>query len=590
MLDHLPALSVEVNFQATDSDALIFGDATRGKFGTGTFGGALEWVDVTAYVRAGEVTRGSSRFEGVIARAEPGKARVVLDNRDARFDPTNLAGPYVSAGESQIQPMRAWRIRADGFDLWRGFADAWTLDYPLGGKDAICTLTGTDATKVLANDDRPGLAEPGVGAGETTGARIARILDNAEWPAVDRDLDVGQSTVQRTLLAQPAWTEILLTADTEAGEVWINGAGKVVFRNRHALLTEARSIEPQAVFGDGEDFAEGFAYPDGPVTAHPAWDPVVIFGGDVPLEVAAGQLRGGTGSRSAMTAGAWGDGVYSVKIAALGLVGWYFGLNPATLDYLAVYVDDDGSDAWLARSDLGVETVLDSAVAVGVDPGDTLTFERAGDEIEVRLNGAPLLAATDPAHRQGRVGVWSNDPNLRLDDLAIANVELGYVGLALAHDDDQIANLVRIARVGGTEQVAEDVPSQVRYLTKTFLRSDLIHETDADSAEYAGYVLSILKDADLRFDGLALDPRGDPARLYPQALGRELGDRIRVLRRPPGREGDPVARDCVIRGIAHAFTADSWAAGWALQDASRLAFLILDHATLGRLDFNRLAF
>lgn len=423
--DYLPSLVVEVNFEGAagaGGTKMVFGDADTGRFGTGTFGGALSWVDVTAYVRSGEITRGSTRFEGVTARAEAGKASLVLDNHDGRFDPLNASGPYVAGGVSQVQPMRAFRIRADGYPLFRGYVDSWTPGFALGGNDATTTLAGTDGTKVLAGFDGPPLAVP-VGAGDDTGARIARILDNAGWDPDLRDLDVGLTTVTATSLDAAAWTEILLTADTEIGEVYFDGSGRVVFRNRGALRTDARSITPQGVFGD-----------------------------------------------------------------------------------------DD----------------------------------------------------TNPA-------------------------ELGYVDPVITNDDDQIANLIRITRPGGVEQVAQDLTSQARYLVRTFERSDLLLQTDAEAADYAAYALELLKTPDVRISGLGLLPQKDPAALYPQALGRELGDRITVIIRPPG--GYTVERDALIRGIAHSFTPSSWATSWALQDSTRFdQFLILDNADFGLLDTGRLGY
>lgn len=392
---------VEVNFEGVSGTALIFDDLTRGKFNTGTFGGALAWVDVTAFVRSGQTMRGTSqRQAGPYARADAGNASVLLDNLDARFDPTNLSGPYVAAGITQVQPMRAWRVRAIhdavSYDLWRGFADSWDLDYPQSGKDATVELRGTDGTKVLVNVDKA--AQGSAGAGEDTGARITRILDNAEWPAEDRTIATGLTTVIGTTLAGAAQTEILLTADTEIGEVYIDGAGKVVFRNRHAILTEARSTTSQATFGDG--------------------------GGELP-----------------------------------------------------------------------------------------------------------------------------------------------YVALDLAHDDTVIANLIRINRDGGAEQTAEDATSQSTYLTRTFVRSDLTHQTDAESLQYAEYTLALLKDGDLRFDSITIAPGDDPTNLFPQVLGRQLGDRITVKWTPPGRPGDPIERDCHIRGIAHAWDTATWATTFYLADA-----------------------
>jgi hypothetical protein len=420
----LPAgFAVLANFEGVGAaTTMIFDDADSGRFNTGTFAGAAAFVDVAEYVRAGSITRGVSRFEGVYGRAEAGTAQVLLDNRDARFDPLNLAGPYVAAGASQVRPMRAWRIRAGGEDLWRGFADSWDLSYPLGASDATCLLRGTDGTKVLAGFDAP--EQGSQGAGELSGDRIARVLDHAGWPAEDRVLDPGVTVLEATTLAQPAWSELVLTSDSEIGEIYFDGAGRFVFRDREAIMTDARSVTVQAEFADD-----------------------------------------GTG--------------------------------------------------------------------------------------------------------------------------------LPYVDLAVASDDEQLANQVRIDGPGiTTEQVAEDTASQVVYQTRSFVRTDLLLRTDADALAYAEYVLYLLAEVELRFDTLTIDPRADPANLYPQVLGRELGDRIAITFTPPG--GSAVRRECFIRGIAHVFDTAGWITTWALQDADgaggdRLDFLILDDAARGLLDANRLA-
>lgn len=417
-MTELPAgFQVLVNFEGVGAaTTMIFDDPTTG-FGTGTFGGAAAFIDVAEYVRAGAINRGVFRSDGIYGRAEAGTAWVTLGNLDARFDPTNLSGPYVTGAITQVKPMREWRIRAGGVDLWRGFADSWDLSYPAGGHDAICVLRGTDGTKVLAGIDPPATA----GAVETTGARINRILDLAGWPAELSSIATGKTTVQAASIAQALWSEVLLTADTEIGEVYFDGSGVLVFRDRHALWTEARSITPQATFGD-------------------------------------------------------------------------------------------------------------------------------------------------------------------------SGAELRYADLDLAYDDTQIANLARVTRVGGAEQTAQDLTSQAEYQIRTFERSDLIHQTDEESADYAGFVVAVLADGELRFDSITIDPRADPVALYPQALGRELGDRIKVLRRPPGREAAPITREVYVRGIAHEFTTDSWLTTWALQDASRFNVFVLDSPTLGQLDDDVLGF
>lgn len=170
--------------------------------------------------------------------------------------------------------------------------------------------------------------------------------------------------------------------------------------------------------------------------------------------------------------------------------------------------------------------------------------------------------------------------------------ELAYRSVTRARDDTTIANDVQATRVGGTLQEAFDQASVNKYLfPRTYQRTDLILTSDATALQWAQWVLYTARNDEDRFDQLVIYPMRDPANLWPQALGRQVGDRITITRRPPG--GFTVTRDCFIRGIAHAFdvSAGTWATTWTLQDASKYgAFLTLDNATLGQLDANAVAY
>ena len=82
----------------------------------------------------------------------------------------------------------------------------------------------------------------------------------------------------------------------------------------------------------------------------------------------------------------------------------------------------------------------------------------------------------------------------------------------------------------------------------------------------------------------------DPADLFPQALGREIGDMVAVIRRPPGVA--PITKQLIIRGITHTvdISSNSWQTQWMLQDAARYAFFNLNDPTAGQLDNNPLAY
>lgn len=238
-------ITVEAALSAATGVYALYGTAT---FGTSTFGPDANWTDISAYVRRVETLR---RFGREVGAWETGTATIVLDNRTGRFDPDNLAGPYVTAGVTQIRPWRPVRIRATyagvTYDVFRGYILSWPETYP-GQADSEITVACVDEFGLIARFD--GLEQAPVGAGEQSGRRIHRILDNAAYQGT-RNIDLGQITVQATTLAQNALTEVKLTSDSEGGAVWCEPDGSVTFENRYALIENARSNTVQATFGDG---------------------------------------------------------------------------------------------------------------------------------------------------------------------------------------------------------------------------------------------------------------------------------------------------------------------------------------------------
>lgn len=170
--------------------------------------------------------------------------------------------------------------------------------------------------------------------------------------------------------------------------------------------------------------------------------------------------------------------------------------------------------------------------------------------------------------------------------------ELSYVddGLSLTYDHETLANLVQIARKTSVPQTATDSASVASYLTQTFNRSDLLLLNDSETAAYAQWLLYTSKDPELRFDSIKINPLSDPSNLFPQVLGREIGDRIRILRRPPGG-GAAISRDVFIRGISHSITPSTWFTTWVLQSATKYgSFFVLNNAILGKLNENALGY
>jgi hypothetical protein len=252
----LATVIVEIGFTvgASTTTLLHLDDTTRGLLDTGTLAGDMVWQDVTTDVRSVETRRGASRVVGSVIRYEAGTATITLNDNERDYDPSNLSGPYVSAGLTQVTPMRAVRVRAlhnsTYYDVWRGYADSWTYDYVAPGM-TVCTLRATDGMKVLGAVDR--IAGSAVGGSENIGARISRILTSASWDLADRSIATGDSTAQTTTLAGNALAEIQTACDSELGEFYMDEAGRAYFRNRQGILEDSRSATSQGTFTDPVD-------------------------------------------------------------------------------------------------------------------------------------------------------------------------------------------------------------------------------------------------------------------------------------------------------------------------------------------------
>lgn len=82
--------------------------------------------------------------------------------------------------------------------------------------------------------------------GESSGARLTRILDVAGWPTSNRDIDTGIATLQPAVLGTGALDYAQNIGTTELGRLFITRDGLVRFDSRAAILNVAEA----ATFGD----------------------------------------------------------------------------------------------------------------------------------------------------------------------------------------------------------------------------------------------------------------------------------------------------------------------------------------------------
>jgi hypothetical protein len=209
------------------------------------------FVDVSCDCSGVSIDRGRS---GPLDHAQPGRARLELDNPTGIYSPWNTIDVNGSdMGRPVLGPDTPLRVATATGPLFTGFVR--TVTETDDGGESTVALACTDALSFLG--DANGLEQAAQGAGEAAGARLGRIFNQAALPAlVDRDLDAGVTALQATTLAKGALEEAWLTADTDGGVLWATAAGVVRYVDPPGI--EAPEFtEPVATFTDDPDRTPG---------------------------------------------------------------------------------------------------------------------------------------------------------------------------------------------------------------------------------------------------------------------------------------------------------------------------------------------
>jgi hypothetical protein len=217
-----------------------------GRWGSATWDDLdyTNFVDASCDAHGVSVDRGRS---GPLEHASPARASFELDNPTGVYSPWNTVdvngrdalGPIMGPGV----PVRV--ATATG-PIYTGFLKT-VVETDDAGESTVA-VTATDALGFLG--DANGYEQPSQGANELAGARLGRIITNAQVPAlVDRSLATGVTALQATTLAKGALEEAWLTADSDGGTFWASTAGTLRYVDPPGM--EAPEFtEPIATFTD----------------------------------------------------------------------------------------------------------------------------------------------------------------------------------------------------------------------------------------------------------------------------------------------------------------------------------------------------
>ncbi len=206
---------------------------------------APTWTDVTGTLLAWDVSRGRQHE---LDRMETGTARVVLNNKAGDYWPDNAGGAYAGQVVPGLRVRISTTYQSTVYQVFTGFIERWDHGFRLpGGGAATVQITASDGLKLLNSLllNNAGEAE------EASGTRVGNVLDELGWPAADRDLNTGESSVIATGAQENvnALAHLELVQLSELGTLFVAGDNTMTYRSRHALL-KAPLTTSQATYGD----------------------------------------------------------------------------------------------------------------------------------------------------------------------------------------------------------------------------------------------------------------------------------------------------------------------------------------------------
>ena len=187
-------------------------------------------VDVSNQVNSIQTNRGRTALSD---QFQTGSLTLRIVDQNGDFNPQNVSGPYYNL----LTPMKKVQITATygavTYPIFAGFITSYVTTYPDESEAdlAITTIQAVDAFRLAQ------LAQistvTGATAGDLSGTRINQILDEIDWPASQRDIDPGLTTLQ----ADPGTNRTALQAlqiatESEYGAIYVDADNNFVFQDR----------------------------------------------------------------------------------------------------------------------------------------------------------------------------------------------------------------------------------------------------------------------------------------------------------------------------------------------------------------------
>lgn len=159
-----------------------------------------------------------------------------------------------------------------------------------------------------------------------------------------------------------------------------------------------------------------------------------------------------------------------------------------------------------------------------------------------------------------------------------------FAGVKPASMSRYLYNRVSVTRLGGVEQIVDDLASQTTYGIRSLTLSDMLMNSDVDALNLAGSLLSFYKSPSTRVESLTVNLGSLTDAQRSTVLSLELGDFVSLTWTPKGT--DAVTLAMRVEGIDHGGTYSG--VGQVTLSLSPASYFplsfILDSAEFGELD------
>jgi hypothetical protein len=230
----LPAnISVSFDFSqgATFGFPFTIGDAKYGVIGVNQFAASAvvePTVDLSDVTRSIKINRGRNVMRDTY---EAGSCTVRVIDQTGAFNPQNVASPYFG----YLTPLRKIRVAATTATaqefLFSGYVDSYKYTYPTGQELGYVDIVCSDAFRLFQMANVATVTD--ATAGQTTGTRLGKILDQVSFPTSMRIVDTGSTTVQADPgTARTALAALKAAEFAEQGAFFIRTDGTAEFKDR----------------------------------------------------------------------------------------------------------------------------------------------------------------------------------------------------------------------------------------------------------------------------------------------------------------------------------------------------------------------